>query len=707
MSEAEYQIRKNILKDLIKNKINPYAYLYRRSHSIKEVTEKFSKLKPKQEKKKEKISIAGRIRSVRGHGKLVFADLQDFTGTIQLMLSFDVLKKKIDFFNKNIGIGDIIGIEGYPLKTVKGELSINVKSMELLSKSLRGLPPSWFGLKDVETRYRQRYLDLIMNEKVKETFILRSRIIDAFREFYRKKGYIEVETPILQSVYGGANARPFVTHHNTLDMNMFLRISDEMYLKRLIVGGFEKVFEICSDFRNEGIDTKHNPEFSLIESQAAYEDYKDGMKLFEKIIEYVAKKVLGKTTVEYQGKKIILKAPWKKMTMVESIKKYLKIDAEKMNEKELADFCKKKNIELLEGAKKGEIIAAIFEEFVEKELIQPTMIYEYPRETSPLAKTCRTNPNYTERFEVFICGMEFGNNYSELNNPVELKERFENELRKGRAGDEEAHPVDEDFIKAMEYGMPPSSGIGIGLDRVVMLLTDSPSIRDVIMFPVLRQKKDIFGDEVKDRIIKTPIKNIISKQKINRETALKLIKKYNNNQTFINHYIETEVIMIELAEKLGEDKETWGLLGLLHDIDWELVKDEPSGHCIKAVKILKEAGLSDDFIKVIQSHVYGEGWDKEFIGPPEFKDLKRTSKIEHALACAETVTGIIYAYALMRGGIKGMKAKGLKKKFKDRSFAPTINRNIIRECEKIGLTLDEFFELSIRAMEKIAKEIGF
>lgn len=505
MSEKEdREIRVKLVGELRKAGVEPYAYKYERTNKISELNAKFSKIKAGEKLENEKVSIAGRLRSMRGHGKLVFADLEDYSGRVQIFLNNDTLKKSFDIFKSKINIGDFIGVEGFIFSTKTGQLSVWVKKFELLTKSIRPLPSEWYGLKDTQTRYRKRALDLIMNPSTREVFKKRSEIINALREFFIKDGYVEVATPVLQPVYGGANARPFVTHHNTLDRGLYLRISDEMYLKRLIIGGFEKVFEFCVDFRNEGIDTKHNPEFWLLEAQTAYTDYNDAMKLIEDLIEYAAKKVHGKTKVKYGDQTLDFKVPWKRMSLAESIKKHIGIDAEKATLKELKNLCNEKKLDVVEGVSKGELMAAIFEEFVEPHLIQPTHIYDYPREVSPLAKTSRNNPDYTERFESYVMGMELTNNYSEMNDPLELRKRFEEELGRAAAGNEESFPMDEEFIEAMEYGFPPTAGIGIGMDRLIMLLTDSQSIRDVILFPILREhaeeKRELFGDEVKDEV---------------------------------------------------------------------------------------------------------------------------------------------------------------------------------------------------------------
>lgn len=497
------------LEEIRKMGIEPFGRKVDRTHNIDDVIKKYSGIKPNEKIEDVKLVVAGRMTSKRQHGRLSFTDIEDRSGKIQLFISADnVSDKDYELFSK-LNIGDIVGAEGGIIKTVKGELSILVKKIFLLTKALRLLPSQWYGLKDVEIRYRQRYLDLIMNPDVKDTFIKRSKIRESISNFLKKRGYIEVQTPILQPIYGGALARPFETHHNKLDQKMYLRISNEMYLKRLIVGGLEKVFEFSTDFRNEGVDTTHNPECVIFEAMTAYNDYIDGMKMIEEIVQNAAKEVLEKTKVEYQGHELDFSAPWKRLKMVDAIKEYLDIDTVKMSKEELEDFVKKKNVSIREGVRKGELIAAIFEEFVAPKIIQPTFIYDLPRDVSPLAKPCKDNPDFTERFEMYAAGgMEFGNNYTEINDPVYLRQVFKEEFKRGEEGDEEAHPMDEDFLTAMEHGMPPTCGIAIGMDRLTMLFTNSPSIRDVILFPAMKlreaakNEKDV-GDETKDDVFKS------------------------------------------------------------------------------------------------------------------------------------------------------------------------------------------------------------
>ena len=436
------------------------------------------------------VTVAGRMMSKRVMGKMSFADLRDGSDKIQLCVKRDEMGDEEYKKYKKFDIGDILGVTGEVFTTQKGEISIRTSTIVLLSKSLRPLPEKFPGLTNTDLRYRQRYVDLIMNPDVKRTFVLRSKIMTAIRNYLDSRDYMEVETPILNTIPGGANARPFVTHHNTLDIDMYLRIAPELYLKRLIVGGFEKVYEMGRLFRNEGMDIKHNPEFTTIELYQAYADYVDMMNLTEDLIRYVAETVIGSTKISYQGTEVDLGQPWTRMTMIESIKKFSGADfAETKTAEEAKALAESIGIEFDEDTQnlsRGEIISLAFEEKVEENLIQPTFITEYPVEISPLAKRMPSNPEFTERFEVFITGREFGNAFSELNDPIDQAERFRKQVEKREAGDEEAGMMDEDYVNALEYGLPPTGGLGIGIDRLIMLLTDSYSIRDVLLFPTMK-----------------------------------------------------------------------------------------------------------------------------------------------------------------------------------------------------------------------------
>ncbi|MDO8639275.1 MAG: lysine--tRNA ligase [Candidatus Daviesbacteria bacterium] len=437
-----------------------------------------------------KVFVAGRIRSFRPHGKITFADLEDDSGKMQLFFSQNELPEKYDFLN-NLDLGDFISTEGEVFKTQAGEITVKVFSFELLTKSLLPLPSSWYGLKDVEERYRKRYLDLLMNPETRNVFEKRSQIVYFLRKFLiEEKGYIEVENPVLQPLYGGTRAKPFKTHHNTLDMDLYLRISNELYLKRLIVGGFEKVFEIGHTFRNEGMDKNHNPEFTMLETMEAYADYMDNMNLTEEMFEYVSLKVFGKTKLPFQGKLIEYKRPWKRIKLAELFKQYTRVNIAEMDTLEKAvSLAKKLGVEIKDYMTDGEILLEIFEKKCTTELTQPTFVYDYPADFYPLAKRCADNPKMVESFDIYVSGMEMGTNYSEQNDPRALREAWEKEKKKAKEGNEEAQKIDDDFLKALEYGMPPTSGIGPGIDRWIMVMTDSPAIADVILFPIMKPEK--------------------------------------------------------------------------------------------------------------------------------------------------------------------------------------------------------------------------
>lgn len=480
--------RRQKLNELQGNGEDPFdVYTYNVTHSSKQIKDNFEGLEGSE------VSVAGRLLSKRVHGKAGFSDLYDREGKIQLYVKIDDLgEEKLKFF-KTLDLGDILGVKGMVFKTHAGEISIHVKDFTLLSKSLKPLPEKWHGLKDPDLRYRQRYVDLIINPDVRDTFIKRTGIIKSIRRFLDERGYIEVETPVLSAIAGGAAARPFVTHHNTLDIDMYLRIATELYLKRLIVGGFEKVYEIGKDFRNEGMDIRHNPEFTMIELYEAYTDYNGMMEIMENMVAQVCIDVLGTTKVTYQGTEIDFKPPWKRITMTDAVKQYSDIDFNEIKDDVQArEIAKKFNLELkkkLEDCTKGDILNAAFEEFVESKLIEPTFITDYPVEISPLTKKKRGNPELTERFEAFVYGRELGNAYSELNDPIVQKERFLQQLKERELGDDEAYMMDDDFINALEIGMPPTGGLGVGIDRLVMFLTDSYSIRDVILFPTMKPRE--------------------------------------------------------------------------------------------------------------------------------------------------------------------------------------------------------------------------
>lgn len=472
------------IEKLKENGIMPYPYSFDKKHDAKMLHEKFANLKSG-EHTGNKVIVAGRLLGFRTMGGAAFAHILDNTGRIQLYFKKDNLKQKFKLL-KLFDIGDFIGVQGVIFRTKRGELSVEVKKFEMLSKSLRTLPEKWHGLQDTEIRFRKRYLDLVSNSEVKEIFVKRARIIALVREFLDKKGFIEVDIPALQPVYGGAKARPFKTHINAWKMDLYLSISPELYLKRLLVGGFEKVYTICKNFRNEGVDRTHNPEFTMLECYWAYKDYRDMMELAEDIFVYVTEKMFGSTQIKYQGKVLDFRKPWQRISMIDAIKKYAKINVREMDDKALKKLMADYKVKYEGNFNRGLAIEAIFEALVEDKLIQPTFITDHPRETSPLCKPKRENPELIERFEPYCMGWELGNAYSELNDP-ELQRKLLEEQKK----DIDAHKMDEDFLTAMEHGMPPAGGLGFGMDRMVMLLTNAKSIRDVIAFPTMKPETDI------------------------------------------------------------------------------------------------------------------------------------------------------------------------------------------------------------------------
>ncbi len=476
------QIRRDKLTELQNEGRDPFTITkYARTHTSQQIKDHYSDLEEKT------VSVAGRLMSKRGMGKVGFCHMADIEGQIQLFVKKDILGEEEYARFRKIDIGDLVGAEGEVFTTKTGEISIRVSKLTLLSKSLLPLPEKFHGLSDPDLRYRQRYVDLIMNEDVKNTFITRSKIIRAIRTYLDGQGFLEVDTPILNTIPGGAAARPFITYHNTLDIQMYLRIATELHLKRLIVGGMEKVYEMGRIFRNEGMDTRHNPEFTTIEIYQAYADYHDIMDLTENMIRYAANEVCGGTAITYQGTEIDL-SHFERITMIDAIKKYTGVDFNTVTtDEEAQQVCKELHIEYEEAkSTRGDLINLVFEETVEEKLVQPTFIMDYPVEVSPLAKRKPDQPELTERFELFITSREIGNAFSELNDPIDQRGRFQKQMELRAAGDEEANMIDEDFLTALEYGMPPTGGLGIVIDRLVMLLTDCYSIRDVLLFPTMK-----------------------------------------------------------------------------------------------------------------------------------------------------------------------------------------------------------------------------
>lgn len=481
----EQRIKK--LEALMDLGIKPYAYKYERTHTCQDIVEGYELLSSSNQI----VRIAGRlVVSKREMGKTIFSHIQDRSGRIQIYLRRDDIGEwSFNLFRRMVDVGDFVGVSGTVFKTRTGEITVKVQEWEILSKSLRPLPEKWHGLRDPELKHRQRYLDLIVNPEAREIFTIRSKVIKAMRDFLDERGFIEVETPMMHPIPGGANARPFITYHNALEMKLFLRIAPELYLKRLLVGGFEKVYEINRNFRNEGISRKHNPEFTMLELYQAYADYEDMMKLVEEMIAEITRRVLGTTRIAYGDIEIDFSKPWRKVRMEDAIREEGGFDISTSTDEDIREALREAGVQDTSGMGRGELIEECFKTFVEHKLIQPTFVLDYPMETSPLAKKRRDGREYAERFEPFVLGMEIGNAFSELNDPLEQRMRFEIQLEEKRKRGEEGE-LDEDFLTALEYGMPPAGGLGIGIDRLVMILTGSDSIREVILFPLLRPERD-------------------------------------------------------------------------------------------------------------------------------------------------------------------------------------------------------------------------
>jgi lysyl-tRNA synthetase class 2 len=489
MLEDSDQVQQRMLKleRLRERGIDPYPARARRSHTAAEAIAAFEEAEASGADGPT-VQVAGRLRAIRVMGKSTFAHIEDGSGRIQIYLKRDNLgEEAYEIFKRDVDLGDFLGVEGHVFRTRTGEVTVHVRSYQLLTKTLHPLPEKWHGLRDVETRYRRRYLDLIANEEVRDIFRTRTRVVTAMRRFLDDQGFIEVETPSLQPIYGGAMARPFTTHHNALNMTLYLRISDELYLKRLIVGGIDKVYEICKDFRNEGVSTKHNPEFTQMECYWAYADYSDMMWLTEHMVAFIAEEALGSTQFTFQGQQIDVTPPWRRWKLRDAIQELTGIDyMEFPNLEALWAEVQRRGLHVSPQPTWGKLIDELLGEILEPTLIQPTFIQDYPIDISPLSKALPDDPQHVERFEIFVGGLEMGNAYSELNDPLAQRERFEQQGLGAKAGDEEAHPMDEDYILALMHGMPPTGGLGVGVDRLTMLLTDQTSIREVILFPHMR-----------------------------------------------------------------------------------------------------------------------------------------------------------------------------------------------------------------------------
>jgi len=652
-----------------------HPYSFDKKQMIADCLEKVA-LFDKEDKEKNleerKVKTAGRLMALRTHGKVAFADLKDQSGLIQIILRVqEIGQEKFDLLTA-IDTGDFLGVEGDAVLSRTAEPSIMVKDFEYLGKSLRPMPSSFNAAKDKEVRFRKRYVDLLINDEARKVMNARWTILREIRNYLQNEhNFTEVETPVLQELYGGTNAKPFTTHMNALDHDYYLRLAPELYLKRLVVAGYEKVFEIARNFRNEGIDQTHQPEFTMIEWYESYADYHRMMDVAEDMIRHVAKVLHGNTKVNILEQEIDLGKKWDRISMAEAIKKYLDIDLEQTTDEQLAQIMEENNLDLIGEFSRGKAIFAIFDKLVPDNLIQPTWIIDYPKEVSPLAKLHRDNPDLVERFEGYICGKEVGDGWSELVDPVEQRRRFEEEQRRMRAGDDEAHPVDEDFIEAMEYGLPPLGGIGIGIDRLVMFLTNTWSIREVISFPTLKPKNQVVQEKTKSSKVDSPKETKVEikvteevKDLPSREEAEALLEKYIENEALRRHCRMVATAMEAYAKALDQDAELWYQTGLLHDLDWEKYPDEHPNRAISE--------LLNDYPQVLKDAVAAHA--------PARTGKEAETLLDRYLFACDELSGLMNAVSLMRpNGFSDMKVKSVKKKIKDKSFAANVSRDDINK----------------------------
>ncbi|MCH3942805.1 MAG: lysine--tRNA ligase [Atopobiaceae bacterium] len=638
------------------------------------------------------VSVAGRIRALRNQGKVAFLVLQDSTGTIQLFCRVNVLGEAGWDLLGQLDVGDIVGATGTVVRTRRGQLSISPTSVELLAKSCRPLPEKFHGLSDKETRYRQRYVDLIMNDDVRETFRKRSVIISAIRSFMNDQDYLEVETPILQETLGGANAKPFVTHFNALDQECYLRIATELHLKRLIVGGFERVYELGRQFRNEGMDLTHNPEFTSMEAYCAYSDLEGMKRLSEGLFKAANAAVNDSERIQFQGREIDLSGTWRTAPMhelvSEAVGEEVSIDTPVARLRELLDA---NGLEWEDSWGAGKLLFTLYDELVEKTIVDPTFVCDYPVEVSPLTKRKPDDPRLTDRFELVIAGNEYANAFSELNDPVDQEARFAAQVEAKAAGDEEAMDYDADYIRALEYGMPPAGGIGYGIDRMVMLLTNQASIRDVLLFPHMRPERGAAPKAA-------PAAGTALGSGLTRDQAFALLEAHNSDSFHITHGETLEGLMRHYAHVFDPGNvEFWGQVGLLHDVDWEETSDDPASHTVRAAEIISEAGGTPELVRSIQTHNSDNNPD---LPAPELK-------MERVLFAVDELSGLVGACVAMRPShsVMDFSVKSLRKKFKQRSFAAGCDRDVIAKgAELNGMELDELFASVIEAMKAIAPD---
>lgn len=699
------KVRQEKVERLKEAGVNPYAYSFDKTHTVGEALQSEGK----------EVKTAGKIFSFREHGNIAFADLRDETGQIQIFFQKEVLD---DAFTqvKHLDAGDFIGVEGKVGRTTAGELSILPTSVTLLTKAIRPLPNQWYGLKDVETRFRQRYLDLLINPEVRERFNTRTKVISGVRAYLDELGFWEVETPVLQPMYGGANAKPFTTHFNALDQKMYLRIAVELYIKRLLAGGYEKVYEIAKDFRNEGLDQTHSPEFTMLEWYEAYVDYNTMMDRAESLLKFLAQKLQGTTVLQIDDKKIDIGDKWPRITMSDSMQEKLGLDVEKETKESLLAYLKEKcpEVRVAGGETKGQLIFMIFDHLIPKTLKEPTWIVDYPADISPFARPHREKPGWVERYEGYIGGKEIFDGWTEITDAQTQRKAWEKDTAAVRQSKEEAQVVDEDYLAAMEYGMPPYGGIGIGIDRLVMLFTNTWAIKELILFPTLKRDKTEKDEEaaLEKEMIQQPTKETttagekadVSQVATTRDEAYTLLTKYMQSPNLLKHSLAAEAAMKGIYRYVYKDaldpraEEIWGITGLLHDIDYEVAQKENKLELHGRLLFDQDPNLVPEPVQhAIKAHNY------KATGAEPVTDL------DFAISCVDGLTGLVVSSTLISPNKKmaEVDVPFVMKRFNSQSFSKGVDREVIRQCESgLGIPLEEFVGITLHAMQEIAPEMG-
>lgn len=699
------QIRQEKVEKLRSMGINPYPYAFDKTHTVQQALQSEGQV----------VKTAGKIFSYREHGNIAFADLGDETGRIQIFFQKKLLGE--EFKNlRLLDIGDFIGVEGEVGRTIAGEISVMPTNYTLLSKSLRALPSEWYGLKDTETRYRQRYLDLLLNPEVRERFNIRSKVISGVRTYLDSLGFWEIETPVLQPMYGGANAKPFTTHLNALDQKMYLRIAVELYIKRLIAGGYERVYEIAKDFRNEGVDQTHSPEFTMLEWYEAYVDYQTMMDRAEGLIKFLANKIYGTTVLEVGDQQVDVGNKWPRISMIDVMKEKLGLDVEAESQENLLSYLREKcpDAEVLGSETKGQLIFMIFDHLIPKQLKEPTWIIDYPADISPFARPHREKEGWVERYEGYIGGKEIIDGWTEITEPAVQRKAWERDSSATRPDREEAQQVDEDYLAAMEYGMPPYGGIGIGIDRLTMLFTNTWAIKELILFPTLKRDKvekeeeEALEESVHEQAA-APVSNTfstvdVSQVSITREEAFALLQKYMQTPNLIKHSLAAEAAMKGIYQYLHKEdhdprtEDVWGIAGLLHDIDYEVAQKEDKLDLHGRLLFDQDPNLVPEPIQhAIKAHNYTKtGTDPE-------------NDMDWAIATVDQLTGLVVSSALIHPDKKlnSIDAEFVFKRFNTPGFSRNVDRENIKNCEtKLGIPLPEFIRITLESMQHISDQMG-